>query len=457
MTPEIETAAALAGSGRFDEARALCMQIISRAPDVVEARCILATIELQTSSSALGAQPWLRQAAALNPAYPPLHYYLSAFHGARGDAMRMDLWARRATILLDPPSAMAASLREHRDSWRWLDDRPGEFAGRPATPSREAKRWLFVWRDLGEFLYHFDRAGVGTRDTLWLPAPKEPSAGLVDAELLSRADRERPDVVVFLPGTGAHRNPSLGTIRTLKARGIPVVLVLPDMRKAYWQGIVSIAGPAFDLVVSFDGCTLESLPGLRPLGERFFRGWTPISSSGEPPPLAGRPYAVNMIGSLWGDRLTAARALTAAGIQVIVRPPPTAGTPVEPGMPTHKTLSNDTYLDLVRQCRLTVNFSACSTGDGHQLKGRVFEAAVSGSMLLESANDMTGDFFEYGKEFVSFTDEADLVAKVRHYLAHPEQAAAIAAAAHRRFVDSYAAPHFWRALYERARLRRLEA
>lgn len=126
-------------------------------------------------------------------------------------------------------------------------------------------------------------------------------------------------------------------------------------------------------------------------------------------------------------------------------------------MPTHKTLSNDTYLDLVRQCRLTVNFSAYSTGDGHQLKGRVFEAAVSGSMLLESANDMTGDFFEDGKEFVSFTDEADLVAKVRHYLAPPEQAAAIAAAAHRRFVDSYAAPPFWRALYERVRLRRLEA
>jgi spore maturation protein CgeB len=74
-------------------------------------------------------------------------------------------------------------------------------------------------------------------------------------------------------------------------------------------------------------------------------------------------------------------------------------------------------------------------------------------MLLESANEMTRDFFDEGKEFVSFAGESDLIAKVRHYLAHPEQAAAIAAAARRRFLNNYAAPYFWRELYDRARLR----
>jgi len=452
MASDIETAAALAETRRFAEAQALCLQIVSRDPSAVEARCILASIELQTSATPVGAGSWLRQSAALNPAYPPLHYYLAAFQGARGDLAALTASARRAALILDPASVMAAGLREYRESWRWLEDRSeGGDASRARSPEAP-RRWLFVWRDLGEFLYHFDRAGVGSRDTLWLPSARDAGPVSVDAELLSRVDHERPDVVVFLPGTGLHRNPGLGTFRTLRARGIPAVLVLPDLRKAYWQGIVSVAGPAFDLVVSFDGCTLESMPALQVLEDRFFRGWTPISSWGEPPPVAGRPYAVNMIGSLWGDRLTAARALTAAGIQVVVRPPKAPGLP-ELGMPAHKTLSNDSYLDLIRQCRLTVNFSACSTGDGHQLKGRVFEAAVGGSMLLESANDMTRDFFEEGKEFVSFDGEADLIAKVRHYLDHPEEMAVVAAAAYRRFLDSYAAPRFWRMLYEQARLR----
>lgn len=431
----------------------MCLQIISREPSAVEARCVLASIELQTASASSQAGQWLRQAATLNPAYPPLHYYFSLFQGTRGDVAGLTTSIRRAAFLLEPTSMMAASLREIRDSWNWLDDRSEESIISSAHPPREARRWLFVWRDLGEFLYHFDRAHVGARDTLWLPLAKEAPPGAVDIDLLSRADREQPDVVVFLPGISAHQNPTLTAFQTLRRRGIPTVLVLPDMRKAYWQGVVSAAAPAFDLVVSFDGCTLASLPNLQALGDRYFRGWTPISSSNEPLPPAERPYAVNMIGSLWGDRFHAAKALTAAGIQVIVRPPPTDGAASEPGMPKHKTLSNVAYLNFIGQCRLTVNFSACSTGDGDQLKGRVFEAAVSGSMLLESANDMIGDFFEDGKEFVSFSDEVDLLGKVRHYLAHPEEAAAIAAAARRRFLDSYAAPYFWRELYERARLR----
>jgi hypothetical protein len=395
----------------------------------------------------------LRQAVALSPSYPPSHYYLSAFYGARGEVRRFGESASRAALLLDPAAEMATSLREHIESWRWLDDRPGKSSQSPAIPAREAQRWLMVWRDLGEFLFHFDRADVGVRDMLWLPLAREARAATIDDELLSLTDRSRPDAVVFLPGTGLHRNPSLSTFLTLRTLGIPTICVLPDMRKAYWQGIMSVAGAAFDLVVSFDGCTLDSLPGLQGLGDRFFRGWAPISSLDDSLPLARRPYAVNMIGALWGDRLNAANALTNAGIQVVVRPPQAIGVSTELGMPAHKTLPNASYLEILRQCRLTVNFSACSTGDGDQVKARVFEAVASGSMLLESANEMTRDFFDEGKEFVSFAGESDLIAKVRHYLAHPEQAAAIAAAARRRFLNNYAAPYFWRELYDRARLR----
>jgi glycosyltransferase involved in cell wall biosynthesis len=225
-------------------------------------------------------------------------------------------------------------------------------------------------------------------------------------------------------------------------------MLVPDLRKLHWQGVATVAAPAFDLIVSLDGCRLETLPGLILADDRFLRGWTPVSEF-EPLPYEQRSLGVNMVGSLWGPRVAAVRRLQSAGIEVTTRPDQESASR-EDRLPAHKTLSNAAYIDLLRRSCITVNLSACSTGDGDQVKGRVFEAVACGSMLLESANDVTCDFFEQGEEFVYFSDLDDLVAKVRHFLAHPLEAAAIAAAARQRFLRDYAAPKFWQSVYRKA-------
>jgi hypothetical protein len=452
VASEITGAVSLHAAGRLAEAEAVCLDVLTRDPGSVEARCALSSFALQQAGAGMKSSAWLHQACALQPDYPPAHYYLAIQRGDRGDIVGMRSSARRARLLLDPASGMAGSLEVFAAAWRWLDAaRPPSIRYRKRRePRLDNLEWLFVWRDLGELFFHFDRSKSGTRHTIWLPsAQSDPRVARVTEDLIHQVEYIRPDVVAFLPGTAGHRNPDIGAFHAIRQLGIPTILIVPDLRKQHWVGIVSQAAAAFDLIVSLDGCPLKSLPALRGLGDRFFRGWAPISSF-SPLPFDQRPIGVNLVGSLWGPRVTAANALTAAGIEIVTRPPIPQG-PRERELPAHKTLSNDGYFDLLRRSRLSINLSACSTGDGHQLKARVFEAAASGAMIIESANELTRDYFEEGREFVYFSDNDDLITKVRHYLAHPEEAATIAAAAHARFLASYEAPGFWRTVYDHAK------
>lgn len=347
---------------------------------------------------------------------------------------------------------MAASLDAFADAWRWLGG-DIDVAPLPTTALRkrtgDSASWLFVWRDLGEFLEHFDRAQVGTRHTLLLPKRTAGLAADPSEQLLRQAEDSEPDIAVFLPGTAQYRNPSLDTFRQLRRRGIPTVLFVPDLRKVFWQGIAGRIADAFDLVVSVDGCSLETLPTISHLGRRFLRGWSPIAAAPIPPFATRRP-CVNLVGSLWGARVAGVEALRRAGVEVVTRPA-TAEGPQDSGLVSHKTLSTASYLDSLRQAQLTVNFSACITGDGHQLKCRVLEAAACGSMLLESANEVTRDFFEEGREFISFDGIPDLLEKVRYFLAHPEIASGIATNATSRFLKHYTATAFWTRVLATAR------
>jgi spore maturation protein CgeB len=101
--------------------------------------------------------------------------------------------------------------------------------------------------------------------------------------------------------------------------------------------------------------------------------------------------------------------------------------------------------------RITINFSLCQTGEGHQLKGRVLEAAATGTLLLESANDVTPAFFEPGRDYVPFAGIDDLMQKVAYFLSHPGEAAAIAARAREKALASYGADRFWLTVADRAR------
>ena len=79
-----------------------------------------------------------------------------------------------------------------------------------------------------------------------------------------------------------------------------------------------------------------------------------------------------------------------------------------------------------------------------QCKGRVIEATLSGALLFEQENPETERWLKSGTHYVSFGDERDLLDKVKYYLAHEDERAALAQAGHRHAAQKLSADVYWR-------------
>ena len=89
-------------------------------------------------------------------------------------------------------------------------------------------------------------------------------------------------------------------------------------------------------------------------------------------------------------------------------------------------------LDMYRvlaQSRIVVN-RHIDAAEGHANNMRLFEATGVGALLVTEDADNLGDMFEPA-EVVTYNGPDDLIEKVRHYLRHDEERAAIAAAGRR--------------------------
>jgi spore maturation protein CgeB len=79
-----------------------------------------------------------------------------------------------------------------------------------------------------------------------------------------------------------------------------------------------------------------------------------------------------------------------------------------------------------------------------QIKGRVFQMGLSGTLMLCNSHPDLLRYYEPGKEFVAYDDLADCVGKAQFYLAHEAARAQIARAYH----DRTKAEHLWQRRFE---------
>jgi spore maturation protein CgeB len=81
------------------------------------------------------------------------------------------------------------------------------------------------------------------------------------------------------------------------------------------------------------------------------------------------------------------------------------------------------------------NYSSLSDLAGHsteQIKGRNFEVPGTGGFLLTQHAAHLEDYYEPGREVVSFHSTAEMIEKVRYYLTHDAERTAIAETGYRR-------------------------
>jgi spore maturation protein CgeB len=84
-----------------------------------------------------------------------------------------------------------------------------------------------------------------------------------------------------------------------------------------------------------------------------------------------------------------------------------------------------------------------------QIKGRNFEVPGCGGFLLTGGAENLGDYYVDGEEVVCFSDRADLVSKVRHYLSNEAERAHVAAAGHRRTLAEHTYVHRFTEIFRR--------
>lgn len=87
-----------------------------------------------------------------------------------------------------------------------------------------------------------------------------------------------------------------------------------------------------------------------------------------------------------------------------------------------------------------------------QIKGRNFEVPGCGGFILTEAVPHLEEYFVPGEEIGVFRDTDDLVAQTRHWLEHPDERIAVAAAGHRRALAEHTYDHRFAAIFAAAGL-----
>lgn len=271
----------------------------------------------------------------------------------------------------------------------------------------------------------------------------------VDDRLLAACE-PAPDLIVVRYSIGYPHLPKVETLARLRDAGVPIVFIWYDM--VYWPNVQVVDErivPVSSVNVVFD---VAGYPTRFP--EKYLNLWAPCDPRIFRDPDAERDLDVSHVGSqdAFPRRIKTIAALKSEGIDVI------AGGGM--GTRNDRRLSQRDYARILQRSRMSLNFSWASEGMPpawyplfpDQLKGRVFEIMSCGAMLLESENSQIQRFFIPYEDYVPWSSESDLLDKIRHYLAHEDERAAIARSGHRKAVDCYNARSFWRNVLDQVHL-----
>jgi hypothetical protein len=108
--------------------------------------------------------------------------------------------------------------------------------------------------------------------------------------------------------------------------------------------------------------------------------------------------------------------------------------------------SEERFYQLLRSARLTVNSGYVAPGIDI-VTFRQFEAAATGTVVLNEARAPNDDYFVPYIHYVPFRTVDELIVAARYLLAHDEHREKIATAAHAWLWEHYAPQHFWRAVF----------
>lgn len=267
----------------------------------------------------------------------------------------------------------------------------------------------------------FDSTGFGTRDNLFIEEVEN-----VDTALLARCRETRPDLLVITCPTHHPKTPKNETYAVLKQEGFVMAFIWWDAINPYIMALADEATPFCRRNFILDCNSFQR-------DERYIALWTPQDPLVYRDPKLKRTIDVCFAGSMAGheERLRYLQALVAKGVKV-----------TQVGGQREQNLSVEDYAWHYQKAKIAVNFSQNRFGL-YQTKGRLWEAAACGAAIFEMDNAETQKWWTPWVDYVPFTNEKELVTRVKEYLADPKKLSEIAANANRKFLEKYNATAWW--------------
>jgi spore maturation protein CgeB len=210
------------------------------------------------------------------------------------------------------------------------------------------------------------------------------------------------------------------TLQAIRGHGVPMInLALND--KEHFVGKVKDgrAYGARDICRCFDLCWTSTEDALI---KYCVEGARPIYLPEGANPQIHKPYNlektidVSFVGQCYGNRAAVIAELKNRGIAVAAYG---VGWPSGP-------LTTEEMVRIYSQSKINLGFGGIAgLKDTYCLKGRDFEIPMSGGLYLTEGHPELGNAFRPGEEILTYSGMDDLVSKIKFYLSHPEEAAAI--------------------------------
>lgn len=148
-----------------------------------------------------------------------------------------------------------------------------------------------------------------------------------------------------------------------------------------------------------------------------------------------RDIPVAFLGQLYGDRGEYLFRLMASGVPCLVQ-----------GYGFPKELHSSELHTLMQRIQIGLSFSRSSDGSCLQIKTRPFETCAAGALLICEYAPGIEALLTPDVEAVFFTNTQEMIDKVKYYLAHPDEAQAIAAAGRARVLKDHTYAKRWEVL-----------
>jgi spore maturation protein CgeB len=272
----------------------------------------------------------------------------------------------------------------------------------------EYTQFLPAFRALGHEVEHFESFSRATHADF----------AALNRALLKRVEAWRPDVVFTVLMMSEIW---LETIDLIRASGARVVNWSTDDSWKYAEFSRFVA-PSFDVFATtcLDAPAWYARDGI---ASCMLSQWAAVAGELAPPkPAADCAFDVSFVGSCYGTRAARVQRLRDAGFSVECFG---HGWPKGP-------VDAERLRQIIRDSRISLNFSEAGRGGGRQIKARVFEVPGAGGMLLTEHAPHLERYFDIGREIACFRDDADLSDAVGGLLRDAAARDEMAVAGHQR-------------------------